>query len=582
MTSNSEQLTTKVPNGAQGQASTQTSQGSHATQPSPIPPIVIAPLERGGSRLIGTNTSKAQAASLLSDWRLTPATLMSSLDPSWIPAKWLQYLSFKIAKCVARGNCGLLISAPPRHGKSMLSTIATPTWVLENFPHKQVVLSTYGEELSTDFSRQIRDLITNNPDKLSVRLRSDTQRVTNFLTTKGGGLKAVGLRGAITGRGADVFIVDDYIKEPKEALSPSYLEDLYTWYTTVARTRLEPGAVVIILATRWVPNDLHGQIMARQAATGRNFFEYVELPAICDPRPGDAPDPMGRLPGEVLFPERYNAEAIDDIRADLGTRWFQAMFQQRPPKTEGNIVDRSWFKLIRRNEFEQLVAEARTNGQKSSWVRAWDLASTKDAGDFTAGVRAWYNTVTEEFYIDNVSYGQHSSAKVEANFQLTTELDALYINKVSPETAYKVGIEQEPGSSGAYTIRHFEQLARKVVRSLHVVAHRATTSKQLNAQPLLAGAEHGRVYMVNDHPTEIDHWIKIFLDEFENFPEAKHDDQVDAASQAYKLATGKKGFAGSFGRNASGAGTASNTSNSVKLAEGDIKLKASSTTFGRR
>ncbi|MEB3025954.1 hypothetical protein, partial [Parvimonas sp. M13] len=88
----------------------------------------------------------------------------------------------------------------------------TPLWTLENFQTKNVVIATYGEELSSDFSRQVRDMIWNNQDLLSVRLRQDTQRVTNFLTTKGGGLKAVGLRGAITGRGADVLIIDDYIK----------------------------------------------------------------------------------------------------------------------------------------------------------------------------------------------------------------------------------------------------------------------------------------------------------------------------------------------------------------------------------
>ncbi|MEB3090059.1 hypothetical protein, partial [Parvimonas sp. M20] len=87
----------------------------------------------------------------------------------------------------------------------------------------------------------------------------------------------------ITGRGADVLIIDDYIKEPKEATSATYLEDLWTWYRTVARTRLEPGAVVIILATRWVSNDIHGRIMKQQAESGRNFFEYVRLPALYEP-----------------------------------------------------------------------------------------------------------------------------------------------------------------------------------------------------------------------------------------------------------------------------------------------------------
>jgi predicted phage terminase large subunit-like protein len=520
--------------------------------------------------------SQARAADVLSNWRLTPATMMAHLDQGWIPAKWLQYLSFKIAQCVARGNCGLLISAPPRHGKSQLSTIATPLWTLENFPHKNVVVSTYGEELSSDFSRQIRDLIMQNQDILNVRLRADTRRVTNFLTTEGGGLKAVGLRGAITGRGADVFVLDDYIKEPKEALSPTYLEDLYTWYLTVARTRLEPGAVVIILATRWVSNDLHGRIMKRQKETGRNFFEYVELPAIADDLGGARPDPIGRLPGEVLFPERYNRTAIYDIKTELGARWFNAMFQQRPEDDEGRVLNPEWFKAITRAEFDRELEtiEKGPHASKSVWVRCWDLASTKEAGDFTSGAFCFYNKVLDRFYIVNIARGQWSSNRVEMEFVKTVESDY----KATGVVAYKIGIEQEPGSSGAYTINHFQGLARKAVAGTKIYEHRATTSKLLNAQPLLAAAEAGKVFVVCDYDEQnvITGWAKDMYAELEYFPEAENDDQVDSLSQAYKLATGRTFKGATFGRKGPKAGETPANDTDV------IKKRTKGATFGRR
>lgn len=491
--------------------------------------------------------SASRSADILNNWRLTPATLMAHLDKSWVPAKWLQYLSLKIATAVAKGNCGLLISAPPRHGKSMLSTIATPTWILENFPGKNVIVATYGEDLSTDFTRQVRDLIQQNQGELNVRLRADARRVANLLTTEGGGLKAVGLQGAITGRGADVLIIDDYIKNSKEAMSPQYLQDLWDWWTSTARTRLEPGAVVIILATRWVAKDLHGRIMERQRTTGRNFFEYVELPAIAH----SDDDPIGRAKGEILFKERYDKDAIEEIKAELGSRWFNAMFQQKPDDDESKAVNTEWFKPLTLPEFERRYQQMLDNGDTASltWIRAWDLASTKEAGDYTSGAFCLYDRLTKNFYIRNIRRGQWSSHKVEEKFLQASKEDEAYAR--SANVLYKVGMEQEPGSSGVYTIKHFRELLRDsdgVTASLK--EQRATTSKLLNAQPLLAAAEDGKVFVVADYNEQglITGWVKEFLAELEDFPESEYDDQVDSVSQAFKLATGKSFLKPTFGR----------------------------------
>lgn len=515
---------------------------------------------------MGQSLQQARAATILSDWRLTPATLMSRLDSSWIPARWLQYLSFEIARALSQGNCGLLISAPPRHGKSMLSTIATPLYVLENMPKKNVVVATYGEDLSTDFSRKVRDMIQQNQDILNVRLRSDTQRVQNFLTTEGGGLKAVGLRGAITGRGADVFILDDYIKEPKEAMSPTYLEDLWTWWLTVARTRLEPGAVVIILATRWVANDLHGRIIAQQKRTGRSFFKYVELPAIYEPfhlipDPADAErrikepdlesrDVLGRKYGEVLFPERYDRETILDIKTDLTSRWFEAMFQQNPLSDEDVVINLRWFKKITRTEFKKRLIDLEKT-QTIKWGRAWDMASTKEAGDYSAGPRCLYVKESGDFYVESMKRGQWSAARAELEFANAVLEDT----GVDPD--FKFGMEQEPGSSGKYSVRHFEKIGREKVKGTKVTEFPATTSKLLRAQPFLAAAEHGHVYIVVDDDQDIfaddkndlrTIWVRTLFEELESFPEADHDDQADALSITYQLLSGKLTLKASIGR----------------------------------
>ena len=521
---------------------------------------------------------EAQMASLLSNWKLTPATMMAHLDPSWIPAKWLQYLSLKIAQCIIRGNNGLLISAPPRHGKSRLSTIATPLWVLENFPSKQVVVATYGEELSTDFSRDIRDFIQNNPNELSVRLRSDTQRVTNFMTTMGGGLKAVGLKGTITGRGANVLVIDDYIKNDKEAMSPGYMDDLWNWYLTTARTRLEPGAVIIILATRWVANDLHGRIMKMQQRTGRYFYEYISLPAIAVE---GKEDPIHRSPGQVLFPERYDTDSIHALRDELGSRWFGAMFQQNPEEGDNDLCNPAWFKGITRSQFDTKLAEAEAAGYTIKWVRDWDMASTKEAGDFTTGARCAYIKETGEFFIESMRRGQYSAARAEEEFKACVKID------YDEHPDLIIGMEQEPGSSGSYSIRHFQGIARKIVSGSKVYEHRATTSKLLNAQPLLAAAEAGKVFVVQEIIPDSENrrpWTEAFYSEIELFPESDHDDQMDSTAGAYKLATGKTSLTAAIGRSMDvmAAKTRVKGIQTGQIPEDSGVKRRSSVTFGRK
>ncbi len=487
---------------------------------------------------------------ILSDYRLTPATLMAKLDPTYIASKWVLYLSWKIAQCVMRGGGGLLISAPPRHGKSMLATIATPLWVLENFPNYNVGVVTYGEDLSTDFSRQIRDHVKNHPNLLNVRLRSDVTRVSNFLTTAGGGLKAIGLRGTITGRGFNVLIIDDYIKEPKEAQSAAYLEGLYTWYQTVARTRLEPNAVIIILATRWVKNDLHGKLMKLQSLTGRNFFEIVALPALAhDPakvdelpaakRPLGYPDPLGRTPGQALFPERYSQVDMENMRAEMESRWWEAMFQQNPKGDEGSVIDISMFGTVGSAEYQEILRDMYANPTHYKVGRYWDMASTKDSGDYTVGARGIYHVKKNTLLIDNLVRGQWNATKAEAMFEATTKQDLRQFG------TFQIGMEEEPGSSGKYSVRHFQGILDKINATYKIKAENAASkgSKLLAAGPYIGAIEKGNVSLL-----EKQDWNQDYLDEVEAFPEGLHDDQVDASSGLWRLLKGMIGQSPVWGR----------------------------------
>lgn len=486
----------------------------------------------------------------LSDWKMTPATFAHKISRgSWIPAKHLMYISSRVAKGIARGNARIIISAPPRHGKSQLVSIYTPGWVLEKYPDKKVILAGYGADLATGFSRQVRDLFLDqdNQTLLSTRLRKDASRVEAFLTEKGGGMYAVGLGGAITGRGAHVLLIDDYIKEIKEALSPTYRDYMWNWFSTTAFTRLEPGGSCIIIATRWHSDDLIGRILKEFPGD----WEYIEVPAIAEEN-----DTLGREIGEALFPERYDLARLYELKETLGSIFFQALYQQKPVDETKKLTDSSWFK------YKKEIPAEEYGHMKSA--RIWDLAATQDGGDYTAGTKCSYSIRTGIFYVENVIREQYSPDNVEAKVREMAVADGIDV---------KVGVEQEPGSAGKALVNHYDI---NVLPEFSVTPIPAVNNKLIRAQPFIAAAEAGKVVLIEGT------WNDKFTKEFDDFPGGDNDDQVDTAGAAYTFLTGKKHYSASWGRK---AGSSTANSNRLKQAQRNAATKVkrrSTVVFGRR
>lgn len=495
---------------------------------------------------------------LAQNWKLTPATMMYKLSRGdWIPAKHLMYISARVARGIRRGGARIIISAPPRHGKSELLSIGTPTWVLEEFPTYKTILAGYGAELATGFSRRVRDVFTDesNFHLLNTRIRRDASRVEAFLTERGGGMYAVGLGGAITGRGAHVLLIDDYIKEIKEALSPTYRDYIWNWFTTTAFTRLEPGGSCIVIATRWHSDDLIGRILT-------NFpgeWEYIELPAIAEE--GDI---LGRTPGEALFSERYDIGTLRGIQETLGSIFFSALYQQKPVDETKKITDAEWIKVVDMPPTYEMA--------KYKFARIWDLAATPGDGDFTVGSLVGYRKEDSRVLLCNIIRKQLSPGQVENLVKYTALVDG---NEVV------VAIEQEPGSAGKSLVNHF---ATNVLRGFKVVGIPVTQSKLVRAQPFIAAAEAGKVSMLAGS------WNSPFIREFDDFPTGQHDDQVDTVSTGYTLLSGKKVFSASWGRSKVLNSGTKYKSSSMKLRSdmrvGSVKFSTGrsvgAATFGRR
>lgn len=505
-----------------------------------------------------------QIARIASNWRLTPATMATKLTKGgWIAAPWLQYASTRIAYHIARGGGRLIISAPPRHGKTELVAIHTPTWVLENFPNKNVILTGYGADLTEIAGRRVRDQIRefgNDQGILKARIRSDVAKVSAFLTETNGYMFSVGLGGAITGRGAHVLLIDDYIKEIKEALSPTHRDYLWNWFVTTAMTRLEPGATVIIIATRWHSDDLIGRIL-------KNFPGQWEN--ICLPAFAGKDDLIGRAEGDVLFPERYDHAAIQAQQELLGSVFFHALYQQGPVDEVMAFTNEEWLKT---------TSDVKSLADDWKWARVWDLAATEDGGDYTCGTLCGFSKSTNNFVIGNVIREQKSPGGVEDKVKLIAAADGEDV---------EVCIEQEPGSSGKSLVEHYRTT---VLPEYKVSPVPATKSKLIRAQPFLAAAEAGKVWLLDENMTlyaESPSWHKLFKGEFKTFPAGEQDDQVDTAAAGYIHLSGKKVLSAVWHTRTKGGMTHTERSNNAKSIRQAQFIRArtgrrSSVAWGRR
>ncbi len=434
------------------------------------------------------------------DWRLTPATMAHYLTKDlhksvrWIPAKHLLYTSSLIAQTIAQGNGRLIVSFPPRHGKSRLISIGTPVWFLDKWPYKHVILTSYGAELATDFGRAARDFAQAREEILNFKVRSDLSRVNQWETTRGGGMFAVGIGGPITGRGADLLLVDDYLKNIKDASSETIRQDNYEWFLTTALTRLEPGGTAIIIATRWNIDDLIGRL---RKDTGDEWTE-IKLSAFAA-----KDDPLGRPVGEPLWPERYDEHALEAIKTNMGTFFFEALYQQEPMSRAAGLIDKI------------PIIDIQPHYKKLRFTRAWDFGGTLDAGDYTCGALLAEDLELEITYILDIKREQFSPAGVE---------------KLVKDTAIEDGIgttivlEQEPGAAGKSFVDYYQ---RRILKGFTVLASRPSGDKFIRANPLLASMQAGHVSMLRAR------WNRMLVDEFASFPDGLNDDQVDACATAY-------------------------------------------------
>jgi predicted phage terminase large subunit-like protein len=388
----------------------------------------------------------------------------------------------------------LAISMPPRHGKSETSSVTFVAWALGRRPGRKVVFGAYGQEFAESWGRRVRNIIASPVHRAifpESQLSSDSTAAGRFDLTRGGAYVAAGRSTGVTGRGADLVVLDDVIAGQEEARSATILENTYTWFQRDVFTRRSPRARIVVIGTRWDERDLIGRLLTDHKEEG---WVELRLPALSE---GEG-DPLGRPEGAALWPQRFDEEALEATRRQIGSWAFEALYQARPSPPGGGIVKRSWWQYHRT-----------TPGGISQLVQSWDLAfkETSDS-DFVVG-QVWGRREGEFFLLD----------QVRDRMDFPTTCNAILQMRAKWPRAYAILVEDK--ANGPAVI---DALKRRVPGLIAVNPEGGKQARVHASAPLI---ESGAVSLPEGAP-----WVQDFIAEFTSFPKGRNDDQVDAATQA--------------------------------------------------
>jgi predicted phage terminase large subunit-like protein len=426
----------------------------------------------------------------------------------------LELLGRKLEEAISAGGKRIIVMMPVRHGKSTLCSHYFPVSFLDRHPEKSIILCAYGGGFASGWGRKVRNTIEANEDALTVRIAQDSRAGYLWHTHAGGMMITAGVGGSITGRGANLLIIDDPVKDWKEAYSATYRDSTWDWFQSTAYTRVEPGGSIVILMARWHDDDLVGRLL-KESREGGDQWDVIKITAVAE-----ADDPLGRAVGDALWPDRYSIDALMKIKATTSPQAWAALYQQSPRLDGGNVFKRHWFRL---------TDAAPADDQLVRVTRFWDCAGTSGGGDWTVGTLAALLKSKRVVFLD-VIREQLGPGDVDRLIVQTAHLDRkTYGDK------YRVREEREGGSSGKAIV----QRRAEALMGFDYKDVRPTGEKPVRWRPLAGYAELGNIDVMNRA------WTPIFIDELSLVPASDNDDQADSAAGAFQdLTQPSTGFKG--------------------------------------
>lgn len=401
----------------------------------------------------------------------------------------------------------LIISVPPRHGKSQQCSIDFPAWYLGRSPQKEIIIASYSAELAHTFGGKTRDKVDSEQFRAifpSVRLKEDDKAKSAWRTNEGGGYMAAGVGGPITGRGGNVLLIDDPIKNREEAESEVYREKTWDWFVSTAFTRLEPKGVAIVIMTRWHMDDLAGRIIRHPEMKKR--VKVIRLPAIAEQ------DSARRSIGEALWPEKYDEDALAEIKRLAGPYDWQALYQGNPILTEDQEFKPGWYKYIDEDELEMM---------ETNRFLTIDTAMSKKAQADHCGFVD--NSVDKENFWNFKAW--------RARLGPAELVDALFsLHESRQYTA--IGIEKTAYTDGLKPYLDSEQRRRHRFLPVIELKHNET-AKEIRIRGLIPRYASGSIRHVRGQCEPLE-------EEQMQFPAGMKDDVLDAAAYQLQIVGAKK------------------------------------------
>ena len=405
----------------------------------------------------------------------------------------------------------LIITMPPRSGKSELVSRRFPAFALGRNPELQIIATSYSSDLSQRFNRDVQRVIDDekyfdlfpNTRLSNSRVRTDSRgsyiRTSDLFEIVGhaGAYRSCGVGGGITGQGADILIIDDPIKDRAQAGSKTIRDSIWDWYTSTAYTRLSPGGGVIVMATRWHTDDLIGRLIQRMGEG--DTFRIVNYPAIAEH------DELHRKAGEALHPERYPLSTLLQIQKTIGSRDWEALYQQHPVPDGGALFKLEWF---RRWTATSLPPEF------DHTLMSWDM-TFKDSknSDYVVG-QVWGKKGPNFYLLDQVR-GQWDFVKTKEMVRVLAHKWPRVVRKLVEDKANGSAVISELKS----TVSGFVPIT-------------PTESKEARASSVTPYFEAGNVFIPEDSAAP---WVPHYVSELLEFPAGSHDDQCFVAGT--KVAT---------------------------------------------
>lgn len=459
-------------------------------------------------------------------------------------AGYLQQVERYIATDGRDGIGRLMINMPPRYWKSTTTSVLFPAWVLGRNPDTRMIVSSYNGSLATGFSKRIRDTISDmsygfifgaqsglDPSKI-VALASDSRSVEAWdMDGHRGGMAAAGVGGGLTGKGANLFIIDDPHKDRADAESAASRNRVWDWYTSTAYTRLEDNGAMIVIQTRWHADDLSGKLLkAMVTEADADKWVVVSMPALAVAYDDDDDkrlkslargvwsgfDPLGRKPGEPLWRKKHTETGLAIVKANVGGYEFSSLYQQTPQDRVGALIQAHKIKRISADKVPSDL----------DIVRYWDIAvSGSKRADWLCGAKIGYSRDGRLYILHLARFrGPWSTARGKITRQMLRDGSAI-----------RQGIEVSGQQGGYYQEMKIDPDLLNLM--IEPIDPKKVGNKIVRAGGWSSRIPDGLVYIVDDGSFDVD----AFISEAVMFPNGAHDDQVDGVSGGVQMLGGWAG-----------------------------------------